>query len=51
MFSLNSKNGIFSKFRNKIVVIPMEINDDDKTNTNNLLLKLKNFKFDADMNF
>ena len=31
-------------FKNKIVVIAIEINDEDKTSTNNLLLKLKNTK-------
>jgi len=44
IFSCNLKIEIFSKFKNKIVVIAIEIKDDDKTSTNNLLLKLKNIK-------
>ena len=46
MFSPNSRNNISSKFKNKIVVISMKIDDDDKTNINNFFCKLKNLKSD-----
>jgi hypothetical protein len=51
IFSSNSKNGIFSKFKNKIVVIMIEIKDVDKTNTNNFFFKLKNLNLDNAIDF
>jgi hypothetical protein len=41
IFSCISKSGILSKFRNKMVVMDIEIKVADKTNANNFFCKLK----------
>jgi len=46
IFYCNSKITISSKFRNKMVVISMEIIVVDKTNANNFFCKLKKIKLD-----
>jgi len=51
IFSSNSKNGILSKFKNKIVVITIENKDADKTNTSNFFFKLKKLKLDNVLDF